>query len=79
MVRRTHPTKVSRLKWIPSCSKPANCFKRRYKNTENFPMKEWGLTDCASFVIMEENAITHALTTDHHFEQAGFVALMIEK
>ena len=42
-------------------------------------MKEWGLTDCASFVIMEENAITHALTTDHYFEQAGFVALMIEK
>jgi len=28
---------------------------------------------------MEENAITQALTTDHHFEQAGFIALVIEK
>jgi predicted nucleic acid-binding protein len=34
--------------------------------------KEWGLTDCISFVVMEQRKLTHALTTDRHFEQAGF-------
>ena len=38
--------------------------------------KDWSLTDCISFVVMRENAITEALTGDHHFEQAGFVALL---
>ncbi|MCB2264128.1 MAG: PIN domain-containing protein [Candidatus Thiosymbion ectosymbiont of Robbea hypermnestra] len=38
--------------------------------------KEWGLTDCISFIVMEEKKLTDALTTDHHFEQAGFKALL---
>ena len=40
------------------------------------PDKEWSLTDCISFVVMQESDITDALTGDHHFEQAGFVALL---
>lgn len=38
--------------------------------------KEWSLTDCVPFLIMQERGITEALTSDHHFEQAGFVALL---
>lgn len=38
--------------------------------------KEWGLTDCSSFVIMHEMGLHAALTADHHFEQAGFQALL---
>ena len=38
--------------------------------------KEWGLIDCASFVIMKARGITDALTADEHFEQAGFRALL---
>lgn len=38
--------------------------------------KEWSLVDCASFVLMQRRAITEALTSDHHFEQAGFVRLL---
>jgi Predicted nucleic acid-binding protein, contains PIN domain len=38
--------------------------------------KSWGLTDCASFIVMREHAIAEALTADEHFEQAGFVALL---
>lgn len=37
--------------------------------------KDWSLTDCISFEMMREHGITHALTGDRHFEQAGFVAV----
>ena len=36
----------------------------------------WSLTDCASFLVMEERGITEALAYDRDFEQAGFVALL---
>ncbi len=38
--------------------------------------KEWSLVDCASFVLMQRRGIAEALTTDYHFEQAGFVRLL---
>ena len=41
--------------------------------------KEWGLTDCASFVVMNRHAITKAFTNDHHFEQMGFKILLKEE
>jgi len=40
------------------------------------PDKDWSLTDCISFVVMQERGLTEALTGDHHFEQAGFQALL---
>ena len=41
--------------------------------------KEWGLTDCASFVVMKRYAITVAFTNDHHFEQMGYNILLKEE
>jgi predicted nucleic acid-binding protein len=38
--------------------------------------KAWSLTDCISFTVMNREGITEALTGDHDFEQAGFVALL---
>ena len=38
--------------------------------------KEWGLTDCISFIVMRREGVMDALTSDHHFEQAGFRALL---
>jgi predicted nucleic acid-binding protein len=38
--------------------------------------KAWSLTDCFSFTLMHRYQMTDALTTDHHFEQAGFRALL---
>ena len=40
------------------------------------PDKDWSLTDCISFVVMQREGITEALTGDHHFEQAGFNILL---
>lgn len=42
------------------------------------PDKDWGLTDCVSFIVMQDRGVTEALTTDEHFQQAGFQALMRE-
>ena len=38
--------------------------------------KRSSLTDCASFNLMSETKIWEALTADHDFEQAGFIALL---
>lgn len=40
------------------------------------PDKDWGHTDCISFVTMSAFGILKAFTGDHHFEQAGFVRLV---
>lgn len=40
------------------------------------PDKAWSLTDCISFTVMAQEGLSEALTGDHHFEQAGFVALL---
>ena len=42
------------------------------------PDKEWSLTDCFSFVLMRQRDISQAIAFDHHFEQAGFRALLRE-
>ena len=43
------------------------------------PDKEWSLCDCTSFVVMQNLKISSALTTDHHFSQAGFSALLLQE
>jgi uncharacterized protein len=53
-------------------------FERALGRYAQRPDKEWSLTDCLSFLLMEERGISEALTADHHFEQAGFRALMRE-
>ncbi len=36
------------------------------------PDKNWSWVDAASFAVMRGRGLTPALTTDHHFDQAGF-------
>lgn len=34
--------------------------------------KGWSLTDCLSMLVMADLGLTHALTADRHFAQAGY-------
>jgi predicted nucleic acid-binding protein len=47
----------------------ARAFFFRYRD------KQFSFTDCTSFVVMRELKLREALTTDHHFAQAGFLTL----
>ncbi len=43
------------------------------------PDKRWSLCDAVSFALMTDRGLSEALTGDHHFEQAGFRALLREE
>jgi hypothetical protein len=38
--------------------------------------KDWSLTDCISFLVMQDHQLQDAATFDHHFAQAGFNILI---
>jgi uncharacterized protein len=74
------------IQFIESCystpnihvvSVDANLFVRACDLYAARPDKTWGLTDCISFVVMGDHGVTEALTSDEHFEQAGFTRLLI--
>jgi predicted nucleic acid-binding protein len=54
----------------------AESFSEALKLYSSRPDKAWSMTDCASFLLMRSDGIESALTYDHHFEQAGFKALL---
>ena len=56
----------------------ANLFHRGLELYQSRPDKAWGMTDCFSFIAMQENGLTDALTADVHFRQAGFNALLLD-
>jgi uncharacterized protein len=53
-----------------------NLFERAVRLFATRPDKDWSLTDCTSFLVMEDLQVGEALTADHHFSQAGFVPLL---
>ena len=60
-----------RLEWIgPERFHAAGALFRKHAD------KEWSFTDCVSFATMRELQVRDAFTTDHHFQQAGFVPLL---
>jgi predicted nucleic acid-binding protein len=51
-------------------------YKRAFQYYRERQDKEWGITDCISFIVMQDRNLTEALTTDEHFQQAGFRAML---
>lgn len=49
---------------------------RAFELLKERPDKLWSLCDAVSFIVMSDHQLTEALTTDHHFEQAGFIKLL---
>lgn len=39
--------------------------------------KSWSWVDCCSFVVMQDRGLQDAMTADHHFEQAGYRAVLL--
>ncbi len=58
---------------VPADNKSFNKALKLYNRRRD---KQWSFTDCASFQWMDQHNIREALTTDHHFEQAGFTILL---
>lgn len=77
--------RLAAVRFIEECYKTINIhvitvdtqlFRRALLLYRDRPDKGWGLTDCISFVVMEEHGLRAAMTTDDHFRQAGFQVLM---
>ena len=50
-------------------------FEKGLEVYEKYHDKTWGLVDCISFVVMQENSITEVLTFDRDFTEAGFIVV----
>lgn len=50
-------------------------FERAFDLYKKRQDKSWGLVDCLSFIIMQDQNINFALSFDQHFIQAGFQLL----
>jgi predicted nucleic acid-binding protein len=54
-------------------------YERAFELYRNRMDKEWGLTDCISFIVMQDRFLDKVLTADEHFQQAGFQAVLLKR
>jgi predicted nucleic acid-binding protein len=58
---------------VPACDPDFQAGLTLYRER---PDKAWSLIDCISFEVMRQHGLREALSTDVHFEQAGYHALL---
>ena len=78
-VRQLAATVVRNLSSHPTvevCAQTSNQFRASVERYSDRLDQNWSVTDCASFLLMEERGIQQALAFDRNFEQAGFTALL---
>ncbi|MEH1878301.1 type II toxin-antitoxin system VapC family toxin [Nostoc sp.] len=51
-------------------------FNQGWEYFQKYKDKSYSLTDCLSFMVMQQREIVTALTLDNHFYQAGFQILL---
>lgn len=79
LVRQQTIAFINRFKKLPSLEVipvSNSLWQRGWQLYSQRPDKDWGLTDCISFMIMKEENISWAFTSDQHFQQAGFTRLL---
>jgi predicted nucleic acid-binding protein len=64
--------------WVEILPLSEDLYQRGFEMFRRRHDKEWSLVDCMSFVVMQDRRLQESLTTDEHFEQAGFRALLRE-
>ena len=78
-LRRSAAKGVASLRALPDIvivPQTSELFASAFERYRAMSDKGWSLTDCASFIIMEDEELIAALSHDHHFVQAGFQALL---
>jgi hypothetical protein len=50
-------------------------FSKAWQFFQQYDDKSYSLTDCISFIVMQEKQISMCLTFDQHFAQAGFIKM----
>lgn len=81
LLREAAAMLVERIRSSPNAElvpMTSNAFREALERYRSRGDKGWGITDCTSFLIMEHKGITDALSGDRDFQQAGFVALLLE-
>ncbi|HEX5871814.1 MAG TPA: type II toxin-antitoxin system VapC family toxin [Longimicrobium sp.] len=58
--------------WVELLHVDENLFRAGWEYLVKHADKRFSLTDCISFVVMNQMGLQDALTFDAHFEQAGF-------
>jgi len=58
--------------WVDLLHVDGNLFRAGWEYLIKHADKKYSLTDCISFVVMQERGLKEALTFDAHFQQAGF-------
>ena len=79
LIRQKNIAFINRLKKLPNLEVipvSDSLFKRGWQLYSQRLDKDWGLTDCISFIIMQGQNISLAFTSDKHFQQAGFTRLL---
>jgi predicted nucleic acid-binding protein len=62
--------------WVQMVHIDADADIAAWKLLRSHADKSWSLVDCSTFALMRAESVSAALTTDHHFEQAGFTRLL---
>jgi uncharacterized protein len=58
--------------WVELLHVDEDLFRAGWEYLKKHADKQYSLTDCISFVVMNRMSLQEALTFDAHFEQAGF-------
>lgn len=64
---------IKTASWVEVVHIDATLHEEAWKLLKERKDKTWSLVDCASFAVMRRRGIQEAFSSDHYFDQAGFV------